>query len=140
MSLVEVLVALAVLGLGIYALGDLLGATGRTAALADQALTDQALAMAQLESLRAAPDELAAKLAGTGAGQIVQIPGAKPAPVPGRPDFQWMAWASRDAGDGSRINLRVEVTRAGGKASPAARPAMAAGFVLMSAKKGGEPR
>jgi hypothetical protein len=108
--------------------------------LADQTLTDQAVAVAQLESLRAVPDELAAKLAGTAADKVVEIPGPKPVPVSGRPDFLWMAWASRDAGDDSRINVRVEVTRASKKAGAAARPATAAGFVLLAAKKGGEAR
>ncbi len=131
-SLVEILTALAVLSVGIWSVADLMSASQRAAGAADYRLQASALARLKLEELKASPalgDAVAAA-----PGKETLIPASGAAPFSQNARYVWKAALQRDARDANRVDIQVEVLRAG-PPRPNEPAVTASGFVLKTAAR-----
>ena len=108
--MIEILVALAFLAFGIYAVEDLLGSSQRTANMADDKIRLSALGRQKLVELEAAGGNLASFLDKVQPGQEISYPADGPRAFTQQPDYEWRAYLQREGG--SAI-IRVVITRIG---------------------------
>jgi Tfp pilus assembly protein PilV len=109
-SIIEILVALAFLSFGIYAVQDLLGSSHRTANLADEKIRLSALGRQKLVELEAAGPNLAAFLEKAQPGQEISYPAEGARAFDRQPDYQWRASFKRE---GATATIRVIVSKVG---------------------------
>lgn len=121
-SLLEVIVALGVLSVGVYALGEALSGAGRGATRAEHALVARSLARARATEIAAAGSAalraaLAAETTGTAAASRLPAEGWNR--FPDRADLGWALTAGTEGAPAgwARITVEVQAVRATGEAA-----------------------
>lgn len=122
LTLVEMLVALAVLGVGISSVADLIESSRRSGDATDFRVQAAALAQGKLAELGANP-ALAAS-AGAAGGEGVLLPAAGPKPFPQDGRYAWRAIVRAEPGQpAGRVGVRVTVDRSAAATAAGAAPA-----------------
>lgn len=115
-GLIEVLVSIAVLAIGIYALADLLASSRHSAALLDGRIQGTALAQLKAAEIRASVDQIPSLL---GDSQQVLYPKSGPVTVQQDPRYVWMASLKRLQDKPDRVQVDVYVMDQGTTTTPA---------------------
>ncbi len=111
-SLIEALVALAVLSFGLYGAAELVTASRRNGQMASWRAEAAGLAALKLEELRLAAPAIKELLQGKSAGQAVAFPEVREARIfPQNKRLSWVAKVKVAPEDGARLDIQVEVHR-----------------------------
>jgi prepilin-type N-terminal cleavage/methylation domain-containing protein len=133
-SLIELMVALAILTVGIYALADLLIASRRTARNGDDRIAATALGRMKMREIQVAGEQVAVLLADR---PDVLVPAEGPASFAENPRLRWQATLTRDAESSRTIQVAVAVSGTAGAVTrvdglvllPATGPAQEGGAI-----------
>ena len=120
-SLIEVIVAVALLSVGLVGLLTLLNESQRAGVRADREMDQAALALARLHELRLQAPQLAERLSSQTTGSLV-LTGEKPEPFPDHPDYAYQASVSRNAETTNQLNLEIEVALVNPTAAASSKP------------------
>ena len=109
-SLIELMVALAILMIGVYSLADLLGSSRHAASMGDERITALSLGRMKLREFEAAREQVPALLANQAEAKYPQ---EGPKPFEENPSLLWQAHFRRP-GSGNGIEVSVDIrTRRG---------------------------
>ncbi|MBX7244390.1 MAG: prepilin-type N-terminal cleavage/methylation domain-containing protein [Candidatus Sumerlaeaceae bacterium] len=137
-TLIEVLVALAVLSVGIFGIAELLLRSRGSAALAEIKMQAAGLGELKFEELRASGPALAAAISGLSAaeGEDLNLPADGPQAFEQNAKYVWRAGLRPDPANKNRVYVRVDVSQSGpaGNKGPVAR---IGGWVLIPKGGGG---
>lgn len=119
-SLIEVIVALAVLTVGVYGLIDVVGSSRHSAFLAHWRLQCVSLGRLKLEELRAAGPELASYMASAPANAKGEVlyPLQGPKPLQRGTSLLWQAVLKRNPENPRRLDIRIMVSSPDRERSP----------------------
>jgi prepilin-type N-terminal cleavage/methylation domain-containing protein len=124
-NIVEILVALALLGFGLYAAADLISSARRTSALTRSRIQAAGLAQLKLEELRCAGAAVCAAAAANG-----HLPGTV---FEQNPRYAWSADLTPNRAATDALEVSVSVTVAGDDASTSVPLAKVHGLILCAA-------